>query len=195
MTRKHDYDSLKRQYVTGSMSIRELCRQNDISSWSTVSEIAKRENWEEMRIAYAREVESRALMKMADTEADKIAKIRLDALDVIHAGILKMGSDMEHREPILDPRGNPMTDEDGSIMYRPAVIYSPAQLATLIDKLLSLSGQPSQIHEERKLGIDVSTPVGEDTLRELLARLRPPKPVGGGEGTSPDVDPSRARPN
>ena len=46
---KYDYDALERQYIQGTMSLRELCRMNGIETWSTVAEQAKKREWDKRR--------------------------------------------------------------------------------------------------------------------------------------------------
>jgi len=95
MATKNDYISLKNQYVQGVMSIRELCRQNNITTWSPVNVRANREGWEALRAEFNRQVENKSLEHLAQKRAQKIAEIQLDSLEVIHAGILKMAEDMD----------------------------------------------------------------------------------------------------
>ena len=184
MGTKYDYISLKNQYVQGTMSIRELCRANDIPTWSTVNARAKREDWDQKRTEFNRQVENKSLEHLAAKRATKIAEIQIDALEVIHAGILKMAEDMDAEEEY---------EVGGSTKRRKVMRIHPRDLAILIDKFQSLIGQPTQINENRNLGIDVLTQADPETMRDLLAALRPRQVVGPTEGTSSRPDPSSAR--
>jgi hypothetical protein len=184
MTSKYDYISLKNQYVQGTMSIRELCRMNDIPTWSTVNARANREDWEGLRASFNRQVENKSLEHLAQKRAQKIAEIQLDSLEVIHAGILKMAEDMDAVEEY---------EVNGVIKTRKVMRIHPRDLAILLDKFQSLIGQPQQIQENRNLGIDVLTQASPDTLRDLLAALRPS--VGLGPGAVAGAHPTNTRPD
>jgi len=173
MTTRYDYISLKNQYVQGSMSIRELCKQNGITTWSAVNARANKDGWNALRAEFNRQVENKSLEHLAQKRALKIAEIQLDSLEVIHAGILKMAEDMDAEEEY---------EVNGQIRKRKVMRIHPRDLAILLDKFQSLIGQPQQINENRNLGIDVLTQASPDVLRDLLASLRPERPLGPGQG-------------
>jgi hypothetical protein len=184
MGTKYDYISLKNQYVQGQMSIRELCKQNGIPTWSTVNAHANKNGWDQLRTEFNRQVENKSLEHLAAKRAQKIAEIQLDSLEVIHAGILKMAEDMDAVEEY---------EVNGVVKTRKVMRIHPRDLAILLDKFQSLIGQPQQINENRNLGIDVLTQASPETLRDLLAALRPP--VGLGPGTAQGAHPTNARPD
>jgi len=184
MRTKHDYISLKNQYIQGTMSVRELCRQNDISAWSPVNTRANRDGWEQKRIEFNRQVENKSLEHLAQKRAQKIAEIQLDSLEVIHAGILKMAEDMDAEEEY---------EIAGQIKRRKIMRMHPRDLAILIDKFQSLIGQPQQINESRTLGIEVLTQADPSVLRDLLGALRSREPVAIGQGAASVAHPSDAR--
>jgi hypothetical protein len=173
MGTRYDYISLKNQYVQGSMSIRELCKQNGITTWSTVNARANREGWNQMRAEFNRQVENKSLEHLAQKRAQKIAEIQLDSLNVIHAGILKMAEDMDAVEEY---------EVNGQTRTRKVMRIHPRDLAILLDKFQSLIGAPQQISENRNLGIDVLTQAPPELLRDILASLRPDRSLGSGQG-------------
>jgi hypothetical protein len=167
---KYDYISLKNQYVQGSMSIRELCRQNNIPTWSAVNARAKRDDWDQKRIEFNRQ----------------IAEIQVDSLEVIHAGILKMAEDMDAVEEY---------EVNGVTKTRKVMRIHPRDLAILLDKFQSLIGAPQQISENRNLGVDILSQADPETLRDLLGVLRPQQIVGPAEGAAARGHPSSTRSN
>ncbi len=132
MARIYDYISLRAQYVQTDVSLRELCRNNGIKSWSSVNDIKNREEWDRLRAEFRRQVENKSLEHLATKRANKIAEIQVDALEVIHAGILKMAEDMDATEEV---------EVNGRRVVRKLVVFGPRELATLIDKFQSLIGQ------------------------------------------------------
>lgn len=195
MATKYDYISLRQQYIqTPGLSIRELCRQNDIPTWSTVNKKANDEGWDAKRQEFERQVESRSMEHLAQKRANKIAEIQIDALEVIHAGILKLAADMDAREPVMD--GDKLArNAEGEIIWRPVNRYTPSQFATLIEKFQTLIGAPSQIGEHRNLGLNLSAETDDETLRGLLAAVRSRAAIAGASGPDQEPDPKNARTN
>ena len=195
MGTKYDYPALKQQYIqTPGLSIRELCRQNDIPTWSTVNAKAKAENWDALRDELQRQVENKSLEALADKQALKIVEIRSDILDAIHMGVLKMMTDVDAREPVYE-NGKVLRDKDGEIVWRPVRRFGPAELEVLVKQLLALTGQPSQINENRNLNANLNSDMDANDLRAILAAIRPRAALSRGSGTPEDGDPSRTRPN
>ena len=186
MATKYDYISLKNQYVQGTMSIRELCRQNDIATWSTVNARANKEGWDQLRAEFNRQVENKSLEHLAQKRAQKIAEIQLDSLEVIHAGILKMAEDMDAVEEY---------EVNGVVKTRKVMRIHPRDLAILLDKFQSLIGAPQQINENRNLGVDIISQADPEVLRDLLGALRPRPLVGPTEGAAQGSHPPTARAN
>lgn len=182
--RVYDYRVIYEEYVQGDMTLSDLARKHGVKSASTLTRRAKTEGWEARRNEFRRQVDNKSLEAVADKRAKKIADIHMDTLDVIHAGILKVAEDMQAREPVM-VNGDVLRDPQGNIVWRPLTRYSPRDLAILIEKVLVLTGQPSDINEERHLGINLSAATDGDALRELLATLRPQAALApGGSGAS-----------
>jgi hypothetical protein len=194
MGTKYDYISLKNQYVQGTMSIRELCRINDIPTWSTVSARANREGWDGLRAEFQRQVESRSLETLAQKRANKVVEIENDLLEVVHAGILKMAEDMDAREPVMDGT-SVLRDDEGNIVWRPLQRFGPNQLQTLVQQYLAITGKPSTVTENRNLNANLHADMDPTDLRTLLAAIRPRAALAGAGGTDQAGDPPGTRTN
>lgn len=187
MATKYDYIALKNEYIqTPGLSIRALCERHGIPTWSAVNARKNKENWDDLRIEFERQVENKSLEALAQKRATKIAEIQLDALNVIHAGILKMAEDMDAEEEY---------EVSGQVRRRKVMRIHPRDLAILVDKFQLLIGQPSQVNENRNLNLGVSAEVDHNDLRTLLAALRPQPAPAGTTGALDRPDPSRARTN
>ena len=180
---RFDWEALELEYVTGGddLSVRELARRHD-ASFSHFAVQARNRGWEQKR----RDYRARSLVVAEDEIMNKmavrVAQVKSDALDVIHAAILKMGVDLHDRKL-----------EDGTII--PAIQVLPGDMAKLLDRLMPLIGQPNNISENRNLGIDLTADLPPDAARliEELARERgtQPEPVGrrslpGSQATGPN---------
>ena len=169
--RIYDYRPVKEEFVQSDTTLSDLARKYGIRSISTLTRRAKAEGWERLRAEFRRQLENKSLEAVAEKRAQKIADIHMDSLNVIHLGILKLGEDMQAVEPVMED-GRVLRDKGGDIVYRPAVRYTPRDLATLVEKFLVLTGQPSDVKEERHLGIGISAETDQERLAELLAALR-----------------------
>jgi hypothetical protein len=74
MNRVHDYQALEDQFVHGTMSIRELCRLNEIKHHSPVVSRARADHWEEKRLAFQGRVADRVDDKVAEQHAARRAR-------------------------------------------------------------------------------------------------------------------------
>jgi transposase-like protein len=190
--RVYTYGPIKEEYVQGDITLSDLARKHGIKSHSTLSRRAKAEGWERRRAEFRRQLDNKSLEVVAERRAKKIADIQMDALEVIHAGILKVAEDMAAREPVMD-NGQVLRDRDGEIVWRPATRYNPRDLAVLIEKYMTFIGQPSEITENRHLGLTFSGETHPDDLRNLLDRLRPRAALAGAGAGAEGPDPSRTR--
>jgi hypothetical protein len=191
--RVYDYVPIKERFIQGNETLSDLAREFNIKSPSTLTRRARAEGWEVKRQEFRRQVDNKSLEAVADKRAKKIADIHMDTLEVIHAGILKVAEDMSAREPVMDG-GQVLRDRNGEVVYRPVTRYSPRDLAILIEKVLVLTGQPSDINENRNLGINLSAATDGDALRELLNALRPRAALAGPGAGAPGPDTSLSRP-
>lgn len=175
---KYDYDALERQYVSGTMSIRALCEANEIPTWSTVNEQAKRREWDKKRAAFQEMAQRKEMEVLTDKRAEKLEKLTDDVIGAIHAGVYRFLEGLQDRV---------VRGEDGVQFLVPGTQVTAADLTKLIDKVQLLRGQPTG--REVHLGVNVSADLREsdipglpvDVLREIAAAARA---AGAGTSTS-----------
>jgi hypothetical protein len=90
-------------------------------------------------------------------------QVRDNAIEAIDEAISKMRADMKASHKVL--RDNQWVEE-------PRMVIRPQDLAILIDRLNVLFGRPSNISEERNLGISISGTAGTDVLRGIVEATR-----------------------
>ncbi len=160
---KYDYDALEREFIAGPIdqSVRSFAESHGIAAWSTVNQQAIKRKWRQKRDEHHNRVVVATSEAIADRTARKAAQIKEDALDVIHAAMFKMAADLKDREVVE-------TDYDGKTRTRiiEGITVTPSDLAKLIDRVLLLTGQPTQIGEQRNLGLNL-TGAPADVLREI----------------------------
>lgn len=187
MRTKHDYPTIKHEFVVGDESIRELARKHDINAFSTIAERARNDDWAGARAQYRALQQSKTIEKSAERHAEKASQIRGDALEVVHAAILKMGADLEDRW-VTDP-------ETGLRVFVPGMKVTASDLAKLITQLQLLTGGATARTENLDLGL--TGDVGDlppELLRELLAISRAKGAGGEPVGQSPLPRIARAKP-
>lgn len=155
MNTKYDYELLEREYVTGDMGYRELARKHGIANHSIITGQAKRREWARKRAEYRAEASEKAVVYMADSEGIRRAqeaRVRDHAIEAIDEAIQKMRDDMRRT------RFENELQADGSMkpVEVPVFTVRPGEIVTLIDRLQVLFNRPSQITEERNLGINLS---------------------------------------
>lgn len=166
MSSKFDYEALEREYIEGpdDLTPRKMAERDGASFSAYYSQYRKRD-WLTKRERF-REMRDQKVMKVVtDTISIKAAQIKSDALDVIHAAVMKMGLDLADR-----------TLKDGTVV--PGQTVTPGDLAKLIDKLMLLTGNPTTINENRNLGIDLTDRDLPPDVARLLAE------VAGERGTA-----------
>lgn len=188
MNRRHDYDLLEREYVTGDMSLRELARSHGITH-SLIMEQSVKRGWSKKRQEYRTQSSERAVVYLADHAAMRTARemqIRDNVLEAIDEAITKFRSDMRATERKL------VGDE---MVEVPVMRMRAAEVAMLFDRLLVLFGRPSQITEERSLGLTIDAGVGTDVLRDFIEATRDLGPDTGAASESPIPRLNRTRSN
>lgn len=176
-TSKYDYDSLERQYIQGTMSIRELCRLNDIKTWSTVNERAKSREWDKKREEFQEMLRSKELEVLTDKRAQKLEQLTDDVIDVISAAVFRFVEGLQDRE---------IKTSDGGVLVVPGMQVTPADLVKLIDKLLLLKGQPTKREMVLGLGLNANLDITDPSQLppELLRELaRAAREAGAGTAT------------
>lgn len=189
MNTKNDYSSLEREYVQGDMSLRELARAHGIANHSVVTAQARRHDWVRKREEYRVRAANKALTLMADDEGRRIAqeaRVRDNAIEAIDEAITKMRSDMQATRKRL---------VDGQWVQEPVMTIRPQDIAILIDRLNVLFGRPSNITEDRSLGISLSAGATPELLRGIVEATRGLGPVAGDAASSPIPRSDRTRSN
>jgi len=179
MNRKHDWDAIELQYITGDMSLRELARLNGIENHSLVMAQSKRKDWAKRREEYRAKASSRAVAKIASHEGDRIARemqVRDNAIEAIDEAINKLRSDMQATTKRF---------RDGQWVEEPLIVMKPQDIALLIDRLQVLFNRPSQITEERTLGINLSAGGANPELLRSIVEATRGIPDAGRAASSP----------
>ena len=94
MNKVHDYRVLEREFVTGDMSLRELCRAHGITAHSGVVVQAKKGGWAAKRDEYRSRKDDRMIARLAEGAADREAALRDHAIEVIDEALTKFSVDM-----------------------------------------------------------------------------------------------------
>jgi hypothetical protein len=162
MNKAHDYRALEREFISSDLSIRELCRRHGISAHSLVTVQAKKNGWAEKREQYQARASDAYIERHAARQADRVAEVRDDALELISEAISKSRDDMRATKKVRQP--------DGSITEEPAWFMKPRDVALLIDRLQVLFDQPSAISQHQGLSVTSEMPV--ETLREFIELTR-----------------------
>jgi hypothetical protein len=187
--RKHDYDQLEREYVSGSMGLRQLARDHGISH-SLIMTQSKRRRWPDKRAQFREQASQKAVTFMADREAYRVTRemeLKDKAIDVIEQALDKLSADMEATETRL------VGDKIAEV---PVYRLRPADLVPLLDRLQVMFGKPSHISEERNLGVTVDTgPLEPEALRSFIEATRGIGPLGGASQSSPLPRTDRTREN
>lgn len=188
MSAKWDYDKLELEYIQGpdDLTPRKMA-ERDGASFSAYYDQYRKRDWERKRQDYRSQVSQKAIATIADRTAEKIAQIRLDALDAIHAGVYKMALDIQDHWA-TDP-------ETGERRFVPGVKVTPDGLAKLIDRFQTLTGNPATITENRNLGVNITDgglPPDVARLIADIAREREPERRAVGSVALPGApDPRR----
>ena len=162
--RVRDYLALEREYITGTMSLRELCRRHAVTAHSAVVVQARQGNWAEKRRAYRDRATSTYIQRHADRAAAREAEVRDHALEAIDEAITRFRADLQATEKKLI---------DGEWVEVPAVRILPRDLVLLIDRLQVLFGRPNSISEGRGFAATItSEALPVDVLRGIIEATR-----------------------
>ena len=169
--RVRDYQALEREYLAGTMSLRELCRTHGVTAHSAVMVQARRGDWAEKRGKYRARASTKYIEQRADRAALREAEVRDHAVEAIDEAITKMRADM--KATVI---------RNG--VEEPAMRIYPKDLALLIDRLNVLFGRPGTISEERSLSATItSEPLPVDVLEKIIEATR------GLETRAPEASP------
>jgi hypothetical protein len=184
--------TLEREYVEGSMSIRELCRSHDIKSWSAVSSYAKKHVWEDKRVEFRRRLRERetavVTQRIAEARADIVEKAMGDAITVANRAIFAFLDSLEDRW-VEDP-------QTGQRVLVPGQQIEAGDFVKIMQQIMVLNGQPTK--REAHLGLTLTGELdpGQATLellRDVAAAARSGGAKSGPVSTSPLPRSERAR--
>jgi len=161
MNKVHPYRAMEREYISGDMSLRELCRRHGISSHSLVVVQAQKGKWQEKREAYQQKAGDAFIEKHADRLADRQAEISDKALDAIDEALDRFRSDMRATEKKV---------VNGEWVDVPVMRLKPNDVAILIDRLLVLFEKPSMVSQHQ--GLTVTSELSVEALREFIEATR-----------------------
>lgn len=165
MNKKFDYDALEHQYVQGDMSLRELAISAGIKNHSLIMRQSKQREWPRKRREFRESANKTALTVMAGESGRRIAReeqVRDNAIDAIDDMITRLRGDLKKTRTVL---------KDGVYEEIPLVRVTPNDIVLLIDRMQTLFGKPSQITEDRSLGIAFES-ADPDTLRSFIEATR-----------------------
>jgi hypothetical protein len=162
--RVRDYRALEREYITGDMSLRGLCRAHGVTAHSAVMVQARREGWAEERRAYRSRASATFIQHHADRAAAREAEVRDHAIEAIDEAITRFRADLRATEKKL---------VDGEWVEVPLVRMTPRDLAFLIDRMNILFGRPGTISEGRSLAATAtSEALPVDLLKGIIEMTR-----------------------
>lgn len=159
--RKYDYQTIKQEYVVGDASLRQLAEKHGLATNSTLSDIARNEDWESARAEFRDAEQHKMVEAVAEKRAQKVAEIEGDILETIHASVIQLALSLQDRV-VTDPT-------TGNQKFIPAQQVTPDGLTKLIDKFLVMSGQVT--NREAHLGINFNATT-DDIPRDVLRGLR-----------------------
>ena len=149
---KHDYQSMEVEFIASdSLSMRALANKYGVANYSLVHSYARSHRWAEKRQLRMAKTDEKVLERSAERVARRYDRLE-DAID----------STIELIAETIDKFRRDMREAPATVNI------APRDLALLIDRLLVLKGQPSQITEERNLGISLSGPVRSEQLAAIL---------------------------
>jgi len=177
MNKRANYEQLEQEYVTTSISLRALADKHGLASHSSVMAQSKKREWDRKRREFRETRLERAVVYTADADAQRLAqeaRVRDNAIEAIDEAITVMRHQMQQTRTVM---------RNGEYVEEPLVIIKPPDIALLIDRLNVLFGRPSNITEERNLGVSVSGRVDPELLRGIVEATR--GIVSSGSAVSP----------
>lgn len=172
---KYDYIDLERQYIQGDMSIRQLCRDNDIKSFSAVAEYARNHEWGRLRDEFRDQLREKETKAVTSRRADALARAIDDAVIVSNKAIYAFSDSLEDRW-VENPRTNEM-------VLIPAQLVTPLDFTKILEKLQLIAGQPTK--REAHVGVSLSGELEPSQSLELLRDVAAfARERGAGTGTT-----------
>jgi hypothetical protein len=169
MNRVRDYQALEREYISGTMSLRQLCRTHGVTAHSAVMVQARQGGWAGKRQAYRSRASATYIQHRADRAAIREAEVRDHAIEAIDEAITRFRSDLRATERKLI---------NGEWVEEPVLIMGPRELAVLIDRFQVLFGRPAMISEGRSFAATITSEAlpleALQQIVELTRGLTPP---------------------
>jgi hypothetical protein len=174
MASKNDYLSLERQYERGTMSLRQLCRDNGIKTWSAVTEYAKRNAWEEKRRVFQEKLHDNEVKAIIDKRVEELSKALDDAITISSRALWAFYDSLTGRW-VTDP-------ESDARVFLPPQTIPPADFVKIMEKLMVLNGQVT--NREAHLSMELGP--GQLTMEMLHDLARVARDAGADSGPSAD---------
>ncbi len=164
--RKYPYEKMELEYVASDDgSIGNIVRRLNITNESLVYDYARRHQWAHKRKMRMMRTDDKRIELLGDRMAVRQAKLE----DLVDETIGAIGDAINKiRRDLQDPLSE--------------TAVTPRDLALLVDRILVLRGQPSQIIEERNLGLSLSGTVRPEQLTAILELTRG-VPASDGRGS------------
>ena len=165
MNKRFDYDALERQYVQGDMSLRELAASVGMTNHSLIMRQSKKREWPRKREEFRSKANETALTVMAGQTGRRIAReeeVRDNAIGALDDMITRLREDLKKTKTVL---------KDGVYEEVPLVRVTPNDIVNIIDRMQVLLGKPSQITEDRSLGVELQS-ADPELLRSIVEATR-----------------------
>ena len=163
--RRHDYDLMEREYVSGDMSLRELARGHTVAH-SLIMNKSKQREWTRKREEFRSRASEKAVTFMADKEGlrrVREAEVRDETIELIAETVQKARADLKATHKVF--KNNEWLEEP---VYR----LHPRDVVALIDRFQVLFGKPSQITEDRSLDVSIGGTATPEVLQQFIDATR-----------------------
>lgn len=167
-----DYVEAERRYVIEGKSVRAIAREMGLSGWSSMNNIARRDDWKGKRSAYLSAIARRSYETAAATVAHEQNAIRDEAVLAGRASIRQYLKDLSEGKVHVSPKD--------------------AQLwaAFLLSSMAETTGLSTEAPDVRNV-----TPPDAELLRRVVEAARERVAASGGVGPTALVIAADTRPN
>ena len=169
-----NWEKIKTEYITGSISIREICKKYDLNK-RTAARSCSNEKWVEQRKKHRDKVVRKAVQKMESPKAKALAQnlARVDRMNAIVDKFLDSELYNKHFVEIGEGKGVYHTEE---VEFKKPDTKSIRDMATTIEKMANVSLVLTNfINERDRIMLDLAQQRLEiDKLRLELDRQKDP---------------------